>query len=83
MKRAFRWVFAAAVLVFVIDWGVAGVKIFSGDYDIVVEAYVALGCLAVFTGFVVVRLFSERCPHCGRLHLTKGEFFSFCGKRIG
>ena len=44
MKKVASWIFAIAVSIFVIDWGIMGLKIFNNDYNITVEAYIVLVC---------------------------------------
>ena len=65
-----------------IAMGVMGVKIFTHNYDIVAECYAAMGCWAVFLLCVLLRALQSKCPHCGRLRVSKGAYCPFCGKEM-
>jgi len=82
MKKIAAWAFGIAIAVFVIVWGVIGVKIFTNDYDITAWAYIALACWVVIFAYALFRFFSNKCPHCGRLRRTYGKFCPHCGKEI-
>lgn len=83
MKKAMNWIFAISIIVFLIDWTVAGLKLAQGDYDIQIECYVALACVAVMACYILYKLFSNKCPHCGRLVQQAGAAFCpHCGKKM-
>jgi len=82
MKQKALWILLAAFAVFLIDWGVMGVKLLEGNYDIMTEAYIALACFAVIIACILARLFGNRCTHCGKILLIDGKFCSHCGKPI-
>lgn len=82
MKKAAAWGMAIALAIFVVDWGVMGVKIFTNDFDIMTEAWIGAVCLAVCLACAVGRLLGSKCPHCGKLRLTGGAYCAQCGKRI-
>lgn len=83
MKKAALWVTVIALIAFVITWGVMGLKIFDGDYDIEMLVYIGVAAWALLlAGIVVLRWGSWKCPHCGKLRWTKGHFCSYCGKEI-
>lgn len=82
MKKYVTWAAIIAVVIFVIAWGLMGVKLLDGDYDIVVEAYIALACLVIIFAYGIWRLFNEKCPHCGKMRMTNGKYCSYCGKEI-
>ena len=42
MKKIVKWSAAISVIVFIIAWGIMGLKIVDNDYNITVEAYVGL-----------------------------------------
>lgn len=66
----------------VIDWGVMGVKLLDHDYNITVEAYIGLVCYIVILASIVIRALTDRCPHCGKIRVTKGAYCSYCGQKI-
>ncbi len=76
------WLYVASLILFFIDWGIVGVKIFNGNYDI--EAFVYVGGVLIVVMIVcyLYRLFSNKCPHCGKLRLSNGDYCSYCGKKI-
>lgn len=82
MKKASLWILLSAFVIFLIDWGVMGVKLLEGNYDIMTEAYIALLCFAVIIVCILVRLLGRKCPHCKKMLLTDGKFCPHCGKPI-
>lgn len=46
MKKIAAWGLAAALVLFILDWGVLGVKLLGGSYDVLPEAYIGAICLA-------------------------------------
>ena len=81
MKKIACWVIAVTFLVFLISWGVMGVKIFNNDYDFHTEACVGLVCIAICFGCLIgIKVSSARCPHCKRVRLDTGRYCSHCGK---
>ena len=83
MKKIMAWLYGISLFVFFFDWGVAGLKLAQGDYDIQTECYVALGCVAVMLCYILYRLFSSKCPHCGRLvQQPRAVFCPHCGKKM-
>lgn len=82
MKRVISWARAIALVAFIIDWAFAGLKLLDGDYDITIEVYIAMVCFVVLLICAVCMLFTNKCPHCGRLRLTNGRYCPNCGKEI-
>ena len=83
MKKAVNWIQAAAILVMVITWGVVGLNIANGDYEAVTPgAYIVFVCLVVNLVCVLYKLFSDKCPHCGKIRTTRGKYCPYCGKEI-
>ena len=81
MKKAVSWIFVITMAVLVIDWGIMGLKIFNNDYNITVEAYIALFCFVVLFICCMYKIFSTKCPNCGKVRWTDGEYCSYCGKK--
>lgn len=81
MKKIIPWIFGISLLVFAIDWAVMGMKIFSGDYRIAIEAYLGLVCIVLMGLCGIYKLFSRKCPHCGRLKRSDGPYCPYCGKK--
>ena len=82
MKKVMFWLFITSIIVFFIDWGVVGIKLLNGEYDITVGVYIALGCVIVMLIYILYRLFNNRCPHCGMIRTSNGKYCSFCGEKI-
>ncbi len=82
MRKIVNWSLVISFIIFLIDWGVLGLKLLNGDYDIMIEAHIGLICFIVVFGCIFIRSFTNRCPHCGRLRLTNGKYCSYCGKEI-
>jgi len=83
MKKIISWLYFISIIIFVIDWAVMGLKIFTNDYDILVEAYIGAACFVIMIICSLYRMFSNKCPHCGRLRLVGGEYCAYCGKKLG
>ena len=81
MKKAVSWIFVITMAVLVIDWGIMGLKIFDNDYKIIVEAYIALVCFVLLFICCMHKIFSNKCPNCGKVRWTDGEYCSYCGKK--
>ena len=82
MRKIAIWLSAISFFVFVIDWGVIGLKIFEGDYDITVGVYLGLISLIVLLVCLLYLRLTNRCPHCGRRIQTQGRYCPCCGKEI-
>lgn len=82
MKKYIKWIMVLSIIIFVIDWGVMGLKILENNYDITIEAYVGLVSFLTFNACVIYRGFNDKCPHCGKLRWSKGKYCSYCGKEI-
>ena len=82
MKRFIFWLTIVSGLVFLIVWGVAGVKILDHDYDIEREAYIGAACLPLLFGGVLYFRLQRKCPHCGKLRESSGAYCPHCGKKI-
>ena len=82
MKKAVKWLAVISILVFVIVWGIIGLKILDNDYLFTTEAYIALVSLIVFFICVMYLRITNRCPHCGKTKQTFGKYCPYCGKEI-
>ena len=83
MKKVMTWLFAGSIFVFVIDWGVVGVKLMNGEYDIEAGVYIALACVAVMTAYIIYRIATNRCPHCGGfIYQSYIKYCPHCGKEV-
>ena len=47
MRKIANWALAIAFIIFLIDWGVMGLKLLDHDYNIIVEAYIGFVCWVV------------------------------------
>ena len=83
MKKIAWYVFVISLLTFIIAWGVMGVKIFANDYDITALAYIGAVCLPfIFGSLLVIKAAGAKCPHCGKLRASSGDFCPHCGKKL-
>ncbi|MDO4739308.1 MAG: hypothetical protein Q4A66_01435 [Eubacteriales bacterium] len=71
---------ACALLVFLIDWGVLGIKLYQGEYEIMAEAAVGLVCFAALIVGIILRAIGDRCPYCGKIRRVGGKVCLYCGK---
>ena len=82
MRKIANWALGIAFIIALIDWGIMGVKLLENDYNITVEAHIGLVCYIVILVGVFIRIFTDRCPHCGKIRISKGEYCSYCGNKI-
>ena len=83
MKKTGTWIVACSAIVFAIDWGVMGIKLFAnGDYEIMPEAVIGCICFGFILIGCLMRAFGDRCPHCGKLILQRAKYCPHCGKEI-
>lgn len=82
MKKIRTVALVTAFLAFLFDWGVMGLKLYNGNYNITVEAYIALVCLLIILICAVSKIFTDKCPHCGKIRISNGKYCPYCGKEI-
>ena len=83
MKKAAWIVFVLSLLIFIIAWGVMGIKIFTHDYDITALAYIGGACIPlIFGSLLIIKLIGAKCPHCGKFRAASGDFCPHCGKKL-
>jgi len=83
MKKTVNTILTITFIVFLIVWGLIGVKIFGfHDYDFITEAYIAMICYITIAVCVFYKIFSQKCPHCGKHILSEGKYCSHCGMKL-
>ncbi len=83
MKKTVNTILTIAFIVFLIVWGLIGIKILGfHDYDFITEAYIAMICYIIIAICVFYKIFNNKCSHCGRHLLWEGEYCSYCGKKL-
>ena len=82
MKKIAIWSAAIAFVAFLITWGVMGLNLASGDYDIELLAYIGGACWLVLLVCLIIIAVNTRCPHCGKMRRTRGKYCPYCGKEI-
>ena len=84
MKKAAWTIFVLSLLIFLIVWGVMGIKIFGqGDYDVTALAYIGAACLPfIFGSLIAIKLTGAKCPYCGKFRAVSGDFCPHCGKKL-
>ncbi len=82
MKKIAIWLAVISITIFVIVWGIIGIKILDNNYDFMTEAYIGYGSLAVFFVCLIYVRSTYRCPHCGRLRVFGWKYCPYCGKEI-
>ena len=82
MKKTAKVLAAISLAVFVIAWGVMGLKILDNNYLITAEAYSGLISLVIFFVCTMYLKFTNRCPHCGKTRQSFGKYCPYCGKEI-
>ena len=82
MKKAAKMAAVISIVVFVIAWGIMGLKLLANDYLITVEAYIGLICIIIFFVCIMYLKITNRCPHCGKTKQFFGKYCPYCGKEI-
>lgn len=83
MKRALFWIWVISLTAFAIDWGVVGLSLLSGDYDITTGAYIGLGCIIVaLIAGIWRKSLHDVCPRCGKALLCRDRYCPHCGARL-
>ena len=82
MKKTAIGLAILSAVVFVIAWGMIGVKILNTDYSIEIEAHIGYIALVVFFICFLYVKSTNRCPHCGKVKVFLGKYCPHCGKEI-
>ena len=82
LRKVANWALAIFFVIAIIDWGVMGIKLLDNNYNITVEAHIGLICYIVIIVCILIRSFTDRYPHCGKIRITKGSYCSYCGQKI-
>lgn len=82
VKKTVTWVLIITFFAFFIDWAVLGIKLLNGNYDVVVEAYIGAVCFPIMFVCLLIKRFSSKCPHCGKISASGGKFCPHCGKTV-
>lgn len=82
MKKIATWLAVISMIVFVIAWGMIGLKILDNDYLFTIEAYIAYISLIVFFISIIYVRCTTRCPHCGKLKIFLGRYCPYCGNEF-
>ena len=80
VKKAVTWTLIISSLAFFVDWAVLGIKLLSGNYDVIAEAYIGAVCFIIMFASLFIKRFSSKCPHCGRIIASDGKYCPHCGK---
>lgn len=82
MKKKAKWLAVISIVVFVLAWGVMGLKLLDNNYRIITEAYIGLISLVIFLACVLYVKLTNRCPYCGKAKQSFGKYCPYCGKEI-
>ena len=82
MKKIAVWLAVISAVVFIIAWGVMGLKLLNNNYLITAEAYTGLVSIVVFFICAIYMKCTTRCPHCGKVKQSFGKYCPYCGKEF-
>lgn len=82
MKKAIKWARIIATILFVIVWLIIGLKLLDNNYDFLTEVYVAFACFVIILVCSLCRLFTNKCPYCGKQLYSSGRYCPHCGKSV-
>lgn len=82
MKKTITWTSIISSFAFFVDWVVLGIKLFSGNYNVIAEAYIGAVCFTIMFVSLLIKRFSSKCPHCGRISASDGKYCPHCGEKL-
>ena len=83
MKKLLAAIWIIAIIVFFIDWGIVGLSLLNGNYEIQAGIYIGIVCWAiVIVGVPIYKLLNVRCPYCRKIRWQEGKYCPHCGKEI-
>ena len=82
MKKIAKWLAVFSFVLFVVDWGIIGLKLLDKNYLIRTEAYIGLIALVVFSACILYVKLTNCCPHCGKTSQSFGKYCPHCGKEM-
>ena len=83
MQKKVLWIAQViAMTILLLAVIVLALKVMNGNYSIEFEAYIAFVSLWISAAAAFLRAFTNKCPHCGKVILSSGEYCSHCGKKI-
>ena len=82
MRKIVLWSAVIAFIVFIVDWGIMGVKLFDGNYDITIEAYIGLACWVVMSIGLIVKIFGAKCSTCKKILDVNAKYCLHCGREV-
>ena len=82
MRKIVLWSAVIAFIVFIVDWGIMGVKLFDGNYDIAIEAYIGLACWVVMSIGLIAKIFGAKCSTCKKILDVNAKYCSHCGREV-
>ena len=81
IKKIAEWLATISIIVFVIDWGIGAMMIYDGEFENNVWMYVGFVSIVIFFCSLIY-LKTTRCPHCGKMNQSFGEYCPYCSKKI-
>lgn len=82
MRTAVKCLAGISIFVFVIAWGVMGLKLLDNNYNITTEAYIGLVSFVAFFISILYVKCTNRCPHCGKIRQSFGPYCPYCGNKL-
>lgn len=82
MKKVATWGVLISFGIALISFAIIGVKLLAGNYEFTIEAYIGAACFYIMIVCGLIRVFNNKCPHCGKMILDNGEYCSHCGEKI-
>ena len=82
MKKIAIWTAVIAFIVLIIDWGVVGVQLLDGDYNIQLGVYIAVAAAAILFACIIYVKCTSRCAQCGKMKHVFWKYCPYCGKEI-
>lgn len=82
MKKYVTWIMLITTIIFIIDWGIMGIKLLDGNYNISLESYIGAICFIIILVCILYKSFSNKCPYCNKSLLTNGTYCPYCGKKL-
>ena len=81
-KKAVNWVQAMALVAFVVDLCFIAGEWLQSDCERLTAGCIGAACWFIVLICVFCKIRMNRCPHCGKVVETRGDYCPYCGEKV-
>ena len=81
-KKAVNWVQAIALVAFVVDLCFIAGEWLQSDCERLTAGCIGAACWFIVLICVFCKIRMNRCPHCGKVVETRGDYCPYCGEKV-